>query len=824
MENGVILNIKYKNRLLLYIFLTIIPLFLNSNLVSAQSQLTDIEMSSVPAYSGNFKFGEWLPIWVTISNNGPDIEGVLEVEISQSGGNVTFARAVSLPAGSRKQITLSVLPNNFSRELEINLLSNQERILSNIVTVNPNQNDSILIGVSSHDRGGLSLIGNIDTGDSFRKVVLFDLKTQEIPGRAREMDSLDAIILNDTDTSQLIPEQKNVLEDWISNGGHLIIGGGPGLEKTILGLPDSIKNFTVGQITSIEQISNLEHFADDQSILIEGPFTISTIDSQAGSSLVNTGEIELLRQWGYGKGKISLSALDLSAAPFNAWSGTTAFWEKLLSSEINFPMWMPRDMSLRQMRANSMSYPLSNLPALDIPSIKALGILLILYILVIGPLNFLVLKWKSKLQLAWVTIPVLTVLFTGGAFGLAYTLRGNDVMINKLSIINLQQDGFADIDSYIGIFSPSQTEYEIQIDGDHLLSPSMGGYYDPWSSANFNSTGQTTFYQGNPSKVVGLNINQWSMQSFNVEAIRTKVGSIQSSLSIGRNEITGTLISKVPFVVEDAVLVAGQDTHVLGDIIPNQEIKVEFPISDQPLNIFGIPLTNQILEAVYPGSSFNYQREIETKRAVMDNHFQPFGYWLGPNLNDQAQGDPLNVVFPNLFILGWASESPLNIRLNDQEISQNSLSLVVTQIPLTIDKGDFTIPSSFLSGKIIEQPSNSGYCGSSATNLYMDYGTAKFEFSLPPVIYETQITNFSVYFNEDISQWSQEDPGFSVWIYNWDQDTWVQLPEITNGLNQISLPQGLLSQSGTIRIQVDKENKNSGGCVYLGLGLEGINQ
>ena len=82
-----------------------------------------------------------------------------------------------------------------------------------------------------------------------------------------------------------------------------------------------------------------------------------------------------------------------------------------------------------------MSYPLSNLPSLDIPSVRALGVLLILYIVIVGPVNFLLLKLKNKLHFAWVTIPTLTVLFALGAFGLAYSLRGNDIMINKLSVI-----------------------------------------------------------------------------------------------------------------------------------------------------------------------------------------------------------------------------------------------------------------------------------------------------------------------------------------------------------------------------------------------------
>lgn len=179
--------------------------------VGAQTASSSLEMTVIPAFSGNYKYGEWLPLWITLSNDGADIEGIVQVEISQSGGNVTFAKSISLPAGSRKQTTLSILPNNFSRELEVEFLSNQEVIKTNLISVSPNQNDSIMVGVSARERGGLSLISNIQRNDTSREVVLFDLLGDLLPEKSREFESIDVIVLNDTDTSQLTPQQKAAL-------------------------------------------------------------------------------------------------------------------------------------------------------------------------------------------------------------------------------------------------------------------------------------------------------------------------------------------------------------------------------------------------------------------------------------------------------------------------------------------------------------------------------------------------------------------------------------------------------------------------------------
>jgi len=88
----------------------------------------------------------------------------------------------------------------------------------------------------------------------------------------------------------------------------------------------------------------------------------------------------------------------------------------------------------------------------------------------------------------------------------------------------------------------------------------------------------------------------------------------------------------------------------------------------------------------------------------------------------------------------------------------------------------------------------------------------------------SNISKLSLFFNEDISQWAQEDPGFSLWIFDWDDNAWIQITDIVNGINNIEKPANLISEEGSIRVQVDKENRNSGGCIYIALGLEGSNQ
>ena len=52
----------------------------------------------------------------------------------------------------------------------------------------------------------------------------------------------------------------------------------------------------------------------------------------------------------------------------------------------------------------------------DVPALPGLGLFVLVYVLVVGPVNGLVLARMGRRELAWATVPLITVIFTGGAF------------------------------------------------------------------------------------------------------------------------------------------------------------------------------------------------------------------------------------------------------------------------------------------------------------------------------------------------------------------------------------------------------------------------
>ena len=102
-------------------------------------------------------------------------------------------------------------------------------------------------------------------------------------------------------------------------------------------------------------------------------------------------------------------------------------------------------------------YALQNLPSVDLPPIEQLFVLLIAYIALIGPINYLVLRRLDKREWAWVTIPALVVVFAFGSYGLGATLKGSDVIVNQITVVRAAQGTGRGIgQAYIGVYSPSR--------------------------------------------------------------------------------------------------------------------------------------------------------------------------------------------------------------------------------------------------------------------------------------------------------------------------------------------------------------------------------
>ena len=296
----------------------------------AAAQADQISLTVTPAGDGYFKNGEWLAVWAEIENAGSDIEAQLSVQITGSSSQSTYAVDVSLPSGARKRVPLYVLPNNFSRELEVQLKTQDTLLAKQKITVRPQGNITYLVGLVASERGGLALLNGITLPGQSRPKVILDLAPADIPERSEGLGSFDLLVFNDVDTSRLTPAQAEALAGWVHQGGQLVIGGGSGTALTLSGLPTDLLPVEVngqGEIRA-EDLNDLVAFAEGSTIRTTGTFVCATVTpAPQARTLVEASLSPLVVEGSYGKGRVDFIGLEPEQRAVQQLAGYDRFLE-----------------------------------------------------------------------------------------------------------------------------------------------------------------------------------------------------------------------------------------------------------------------------------------------------------------------------------------------------------------------------------------------------------------------------------------------------------------------------------------------------------------
>lgn len=765
----------------------------------AVAQTNNMTMTITPYLGGHAKYGEWLPLRVSLSNAGDDLTAEVRAEIAGSSGQAVYAAPAPLPTGARKEVTLYVLPPTFAQEIAVRLVQDDKILAETQVKVALHSHDEYLIAAVAPDPDDLALLSGLALqGRASPQFV--PLSLDDLPERAEPLRSLDCLILTSVDTTSLTPSQGEALRAWVEQGGQLLIGGGIGARLTLAGLPESLWPVRVGNTVELTALDDLADFAGEP-IRTPGPFLATFPIEHQGWTVIRQGEQPLLIQKTLGEGWVGYLALDPAASPFDAWAGTLRFWQKLLEPGSALPPNVPSDIPSHVLKSEQMNYALSNLPTLDLPSIRWMALLLGLYILLIGPVNYLLLRRLRRLDWAWITIPTLTVTFSLGGYGLGYSLRGNEVIINQVSIIPLSPEGVRPaIRSYVGLFSPTRQDYDVRVGGDALVSALS---YDPgrWGGSPYVQ-GTLDVLQSDPVLVRGLGVNQWAMQSFQTETwLDADELTLDADLAIENNRVRGTAHNGLGRPLQEMVLVSGQRYARLGDLDTDESREFEATLQGGEM---GSPFPWGLFEYYFQGSG-SPSREAMLRQSILEAYFQT--NW-GPA-----------VALADLTLLAWTDLNPLDVQVADVRATRLQTTLVVAKLPLPVVDGQVSLPPGLLAAQLIEVEGEAGDCGSSG-QVYIGQGRAVLEYQLSPTLRGLEPTALTLHASPAAGNPAAALPQLS--LYDWTVDEWVELGDVETGQPYaIPDPVRFVNPAGSaIRLQAQSDDFR-GICYQLDLGLEG---
>jgi hypothetical protein len=524
--------------------------------VSAQES-SDFSMSVDSGFDSRCKENHWTQIRVILENNGPDSSGQIEAHlISFSGQRTVYASFVELPGLSRKELSLYVYPDGHRGEVEVFFMVNGRQAAAQTVLLNCSRSNDLLIGLWAASPS--AFYGLSDLAPASRAPALIPIDLQHIPERPEAMGALDILVIAGVDTGELNQAQRASLQEWLEQGGRLVVAGGTHWQMTAAGIGDLLPLQPVISVT-LPDLNPLGDLTFHESLTggLDGPAVVATGALVESAQVIvsygdrDQGNLPLVVQKRFGAGSVYYLAADPSLAPWNAWDGSRWFFRNLLGSPLDLPSW---NAGLGD--GYSANLAASRIPALDLPSGFLICGFLGLYVLAAGPMNYYVLRKLKRRELAWISVPALVILFSVLSILVGNLMRGGQPVLNKLAIIQVRPGASeAQVDGVVGVFSPVRGTYNLKAEGNYLLHP----------LSESQSQSEWVLLQAHDgTSIPDLRIEGGSVSVFAISG-RTPAPGFSHTLILkngasgsGSLLLTGSITNQSSLILKDALLLASR--------------------------------------------------------------------------------------------------------------------------------------------------------------------------------------------------------------------------------------------------------------------------
>ena len=168
-----------------------------------------------------------------------------------------------------------------------------------------------------------------------------------------------------------------------------------------------------------------------------------------------------------GLGQVVFVATDLDRGPIRDWSDRP----KLVAAILDLPaneQAGETDNPQQNYGYNDLAGQLRS--AVDVPRdvhlvpFFVVALLVVVYILLIGPGDYFLLRRLGRgMQWTWITFPTIVVVFCVGAYLAAYWLKGDQLRVNQVDLVDIDAEGTARGASWFGIFSPRGESFDLSM-------------------------------------------------------------------------------------------------------------------------------------------------------------------------------------------------------------------------------------------------------------------------------------------------------------------------------------------------------------------------
>jgi len=736
-------------------------------------------------FNGIGKLGAWAPLHIKILSTEKDISGELQVEANlDQSRKIIIAKPVELKTGVEYEFYFEVPVASAYRNLIIRLVDRKKTAAETefkFTRLLPP--DIMLIGVLSEDPSAFGWLGGStiplaqnpipdeklkimiaageipanaqasmqETDYKKREAVVVPLDRDTFPEKTEVMDGFDFLVVSKYDTGLLSKAQVETLEKWVDTGGTLIMGTGLNWQKVYNGLPDSLKPFKINDTADFDSTYELRRFTGrDVSPMIlklaggeKGfeyvPPDLSVVEPGKPPRIIDNDIIAggvnnpLVIKYRKEMGNIFVLTFEPASEPFVSWRDKVTFFDYMLRHmNMSIQRFYEYGNGYFQKQVYGSSFNFQYL-ANEIPSDKKPPLLLMfiglaVYIILAGPVLYLILKKFDRRDWAWLLIPALSIVFLSGMYLFGFKSRYHSAITNTVSLIQaLPGSDEAQITSAIGVFNDRRGTLKIEYSNNNgIQTPFVQNndyYYYSYRAVPGDSGGKVIgkYTIGDKLLFEQYDVMLWTPTIINAKKTVPFTADLLKKIYIKGGKLKGEIANTTQYDLLDAVIVIGNNIIPVGDIYSGETRSVDIPFDGS--DVYKRP--DEYLDGEFCRSSYsNINDYPENYAELMKNRriFENVIY----SLFDSLQGK-------NRFVLLARNDQEIDYGfvVNGKEPQKYSQSLVMVENNLEFKAGEeVEIPGGIITPTYYQTGDVGWYEGTNGIRVN-NTGRMEFVFTLP---------------------------------------------------------------------------------------------
>jgi len=549
------------------------------------SAAATLEVKATAGVSGKAKYQSVVPLQVTVKNNGADFSGDMAINSSNSYEAASaLVVPIDIAAGEEKTFSFyldgladysysdtdlfAFYEGNIEKGKKI-AYKGTKRLQSNFLDPS-----STFIYTLTDKSDRLSALLRLSTFVAQSNVEVFNinqLKDYTLPEDSQGLAMANVIVVDEVAIADLTQKQQEALLKWVQDGGTLLLGAADQINATAGIFKEYLPLSLSQEMTAIsaEALTKLSGGG-----IFTQPISVYAATSSEGSLPVLTeNNAVLAAKKKVGSGEVIQTTFSLGDQPLASMDGYGALLAKVMNIQSISQQGMMRQ---GQSPLDQISYELRTInelfPSFEV-SVSYMLIVIILYILIIGPILYFVLKKADKREHAWWIIPSISVVLSIVLFIVGAKDRIVQPQVQQSAFYKVNEDNSVNgyyVESILTnrsgdfVVNADQNTTAVALRNYNNFTGTMGPLHES-SYVKENASGSTLTLR---------DLSYWSVQSFGGKTSAQNIGKMDIDITLKNEHLTGTVKNSFPFALKDVTLISGVKEVKLGDIEANGTLQV----------------------------------------------------------------------------------------------------------------------------------------------------------------------------------------------------------------------------------------------------------